>query len=158
MQGITQVLDPLAGKAENLAEFSIANSISGSLNILGSVSPSETAELQATRVDVEFTAFNLQLGPAKVTVPLGWIKPKVLYLVLLPLARNHCMIILVVVLHVVALAAVCPLAWHIRRLCLDILASICTNLFRSLQSLPGALLADLSIFSLRELAESIHQT
>ncbi len=77
LQGITQVLDPMAGRAENLAEFSIANTVQGSLNILGTVSPTQAAELQATRVDVEFTAFDLQLGPIKTTVPLGWVKPKV---------------------------------------------------------------------------------
>lgn len=79
MQGITQVLDPMAGRAENLAEFSVANAINGSLNILGTVSPPEEADRQASRVDVEFTAFDLKLGPASVTVPLGWVKPKVCY-------------------------------------------------------------------------------
>ncbi|KAK9845028.1 hypothetical protein WJX74_009835 [Apatococcus lobatus] len=75
-KGVTQVLDPMAGRAENLAEFSIANAINGSLNILGTVSPPEEASIQASRVDVEFTAFDLKLGPANITVPLGWIKPK----------------------------------------------------------------------------------
>ncbi|KAK9854794.1 hypothetical protein WJX84_010153 [Apatococcus fuscideae] len=75
-KGITQVLDPCAGKAENLAEFSIANAINGSLNILGAVTPSQDTAFQGTRVNVEFTAFDLKLGPLQTTIPLGWIKPK----------------------------------------------------------------------------------
>ena len=77
LQGITQVLDPCAGKAENLAEFSIANAINGSLNILGAVTPSQDTAFQGTRVNVEFTVFDLKLGPLQTTIPLGWIKPKV---------------------------------------------------------------------------------
>ena len=80
MQGITQVLDPAAGRAENLAEFTIANTLPGSLNILGAVSKPEDPQLQASRVNVEFTAFDLQLGSGKVTIPLGWVKPKVIHL------------------------------------------------------------------------------
>ncbi|GFR45759.1 hypothetical protein Agub_g7174 [Astrephomene gubernaculifera] len=75
-----QLLDLREGRAENLAEFSVAGGRwEGALNIIGTVTPQVDPQggLSPSRVDVAFTHFELRLGSLpKVTVPLAWIQPK----------------------------------------------------------------------------------
>ncbi|GLI65204.1 hypothetical protein VaNZ11_008681 [Volvox africanus] len=76
-----QLLDLPGGRAENLAEFTVAGRWEGALNIVGTAAPQplhgRMDEPSPTRVDVIFTHFELRLGGGnKLTIPLGWIKPK----------------------------------------------------------------------------------
>ncbi|KXZ48222.1 hypothetical protein GPECTOR_29g127 [Gonium pectorale] len=74
-----QLLDLEGGRAENLAEFSIAGRWDGALNIVGSAMPQPTPQgtPSTTRVDVTFNRFELRIGSAiKLRVPLDWVRPK----------------------------------------------------------------------------------
>lgn len=80
-KGITQVIDTDAGRVENIAEFKIANSADGYLNVEGTVEPASTSgSEEAVRVDVQFTAFSLKIGalpslkiPLGIANPTGWV-------------------------------------------------------------------------------------
>lgn len=77
MQGITQIIDVEKGTVQNIADFKIANSLNGSLNVEGTVAPT-MAPGEAVRVDVKFTAFCLKIGALpQLKVPLGWSNPTV---------------------------------------------------------------------------------
>ena len=77
MQGITQVIDAEGGTVQNIADFRLASSINGYLNVEGTVAPVE-APGEAVRVDVKFTAFCLKIGALpQLKVPLGWSNPTV---------------------------------------------------------------------------------
>ncbi len=77
MQGITQVIDAEGGTVQNIADFRIAKSINGYLNVEGTVAPVEGSG-EAVRVDVKFTAFCLKIGALpQLKVPLGWSNPTV---------------------------------------------------------------------------------
>ena len=77
VQGITQVIDAEMGTVQNIADFKIANSLNGSLNVEGTVAPT-VAPGEAVRVDVKFTAFCLKIGALpQLKVPLGWSNPTV---------------------------------------------------------------------------------
>ena len=85
VQGITQVIDAEGGTVQNIADFRIANSINGYLNVEGTVAPVEGSG-EAVRVDVKFTAFCLKIGALpQLKVPLGWSNPSVSLLSLLAL-------------------------------------------------------------------------
>ncbi|EFJ43960.1 hypothetical protein VOLCADRAFT_121362 [Volvox carteri f. nagariensis] len=76
-----QLLDLPRGRAENLAEFAVAGRWEGALNIVGTAMPQPSGPQgapSASRVDVVFSHFELRLGGPqnKVTIPLGWLKPK----------------------------------------------------------------------------------
>ncbi|CAL5227493.1 g10474 [Coccomyxa viridis] len=74
-RGITQVIDAEGGTVQNVADFRIANSINGYLNVEGTVAPVEGSG-EAVRVDVKFTAFCLKIGALpQLKVPLGWSNP-----------------------------------------------------------------------------------
>ena len=79
-QGITQVIDTAGGRVQNIAEFRLANTTNGYLNVEGTVRPAERSspDDEAVRVDVKFTAFSLKLGalPA-LKIPLEWASPTV---------------------------------------------------------------------------------
>lgn len=83
-QGITQLIDAEGGRVENIAEFRIAKSVDGYLNVEGIVEPAEpsssstSSEEEAVRVNVKFTAFSLKVGalPA-LKIPLGFANPTV---------------------------------------------------------------------------------
>jgi hypothetical protein len=77
-QGITQIIDKELGIVDNLAEFTIAGTWDGYLNVEGTVTPVVPETGQAVRVDVRITAFSLKLGrlPA-LKIPLAAISPKV---------------------------------------------------------------------------------
>ena len=86
MQGITQIIDTEGGRVENIAEFRIAISVDGYLNVEGTLEPaqpssSDSGSEEAVRVNVKFTAFSLKIGvlPA-LKIPLGFANPTVLFL------------------------------------------------------------------------------
>lgn len=86
VQGITQIIDAEGGTVQNIADFRIANSINGYLNVEGTVAPVK-GSLEPVRVDVKFTAFCLKIGVLpQLKVPLGWSNPTVslLFLFLIP--------------------------------------------------------------------------
>jgi hypothetical protein len=75
LQGITQIINKDAGKVENLAEFVIAGTWKGYLNVEGSVTPSRD---KPSRVDVVFNAFSVGIEPLPaLRLPLTLISPKV---------------------------------------------------------------------------------
>jgi hypothetical protein len=77
MQGITQVIDAEGGTVQNIADFRIANSIDGYLNVEGTVAP-VLGSGEAVRVDVKFTAFCLKVGALpQLQVPISWSNPTV---------------------------------------------------------------------------------
>ena len=77
MQGITQIIDAEGGTVQNIADFRIANSVNGYLNVEGTVAPAE-GSLEPVRVDVKFTAFCLKIGVLpQLRVSLGWKTPTV---------------------------------------------------------------------------------
>lgn len=62
---------------ENIASFSLlGDALAGELNIAGTCRPAPD-DTEAVQVDVTFTAFTLQLGAARITVPLEWASPQV---------------------------------------------------------------------------------
>ncbi|PNW76850.1 hypothetical protein CHLRE_11g478850v5 [Chlamydomonas reinhardtii] len=74
-----QLIDLEGGRAENLAEFTIAGRWEGALNIIGTAAPQPTPQGSPSplRVDVVFERFQLRLGGAGPwTVPLDWVRPK----------------------------------------------------------------------------------
>jgi hypothetical protein len=82
-QGITQIIDSEAGRLENIADFRIANSVNGYLNVEGTVEPAQPSSSdsgleESVRVNVKFTAFSLKIGflPA-LKIPLGFANPTV---------------------------------------------------------------------------------
>ena len=90
MQGITQVIDAEGGTVQNVADFRIANSINGYLNVEGTIAPVEGSG-EAVRVDVKFTAFCLKIGALpQLKVPLGWSNPTVSPCTLLTLHSVIC--------------------------------------------------------------------
>lgn len=80
-QGITQVIDAEKGTVQNIAEFSVASSLDGYLNVAGTVEAIqlEGNSTETIRVDVGFTSFSLKIGPLpQLSIPLTWPKtPKV---------------------------------------------------------------------------------
>ena len=87
MQGITQVIDAEGGTVQNIADFRIANSTNGCLNVEGTLAP-VMGSGEAVRVDVKFTAFCLKIGALpQLKVPLGWSNPTVSYISVQPAHR-----------------------------------------------------------------------
>jgi hypothetical protein len=79
-QGITQIIDKESGVVDNLAEFTIAGTWDGYLNVEGTVTPVVPETGEAIRVDVRFTAFSFKLGPLPaLKIPLAAISPKVVH-------------------------------------------------------------------------------
>ncbi|GAX82806.1 hypothetical protein CEUSTIGMA_g10232.t1 [Chlamydomonas eustigma] len=78
-KGNLQLIDIPNNRVENLAEFTIAGSLDGYLNIAGVANVMEpTSSIEEfVRISVEFTEFTLSLG-SKVQwrVPLSWVKAK----------------------------------------------------------------------------------
>lgn len=84
-QGISQIIGANDGTIQNLAEFKCLLVVPGSLNIVGTVTPtakpstsseSVSSMESSTRVDVAFSYALLQLGWLKLRLPLAWAKPK----------------------------------------------------------------------------------
>lgn len=72
-----QVIDTVSQSVQNIAEFVLLNRWNGQLNIKGTCRVSDVQQgEEASRVDVEFTGFELRVGDWNWFSPLTFVRPK----------------------------------------------------------------------------------